>query len=378
MILYTLPLQVGKLLNKLRDIINKTNLRGNIMGMFSFLDKPFRTGATQAAKQAKELGQETLAEQGVLKTDIGGLYQPTMDMGRNAMSDIASFYGVSGEYGGGYTPEQQSNIDKLAGLKSAQGGYQSQSGKGGIVGGLMSKALSGIEQGKAQEIADLEAVVSGYTPAESTKYGGQGQGAIINQAMSSPFYDQMINQGEQAVARNAQATGGFRSGSTQENLAGNSQNVLMSLVNQVLQGKQGIANAGLGATDAYGAAIQNIQAGQGATRGQIANVDIAKAAGKQNLLGGLIQGGATVGAGLAMAPVAPPAVAASDERLKTNIVKVDEKHDLSWYTWDWNKLAESVGLHGSSEGHIAQEVQKVRPDLVVEKNGYLAVNYGGF
>ena len=299
MILYTLLFQVGKLPNNLRDIINKTNLRGNIMGMFSFLDKPFRTGATQAAKQAKIMGQETLDEQGALRTEIGGIYQPTMDTGSEAFKGIADYYAGN-------------------------------------------------------------------------------QQPIINQAMASPFMSQLVDTGEQAISRNAQATGGFRSGSTQENLAGNSQNVLMSLVNQVLQGKQGIANAGVGATDAYSTAMQNIQAGQGATRGNIANIDIAKAAGRQNLLGGLVQGAATVGAGLAMAPVAPAAALASDERLKTNIVKVDEKHDLPWYTWDWNKLAESVGLHGSSEGHIAQEVQKVRPDLVVEKNGYLAVKYGGF
>lgn len=269
------------------------------MGMFSFLDKPFRTGATKAARQAKEMGQVTLDEQGALKTEIGGLYQPRMDAGSEA------FQGLSDYYAGNQQP-------------------------------------------------------------------------ILNQAMSSPFMSQLIDTGEQAIARNAQATGGFRSGSTQENLAGNSQNVLMSLVNQVLQGKQSIANAGFGATDAYSTAAQNIQAGQGATRGQIANVDIAKAAGKQNMIGGLIQGAASVGAAMAGAPAGAPPPSASDKRLKTNIVKVDEKHDLPWYTWDWNDLAKSVGLYGSSEGHIAQEVQKVRPDLVVERRGYLAVNYGGF
>ena len=262
------------------------------MGLFSFadkvtraLEKPFRTGATQAARQAKEMGQVTLDEQGALKTEIGGLYQPTMDAGSEA------FQGLSDYYAGNQQP-------------------------------------------------------------------------ILDQAMSSPFMSQLVDTGEQAIARNAQATGDFRSGSTLENLAGNSQNVLMSLVNQVLQGKQSIANAGSGATDAYGNAMQNIQAGQGDTRGQIANVDIAKAAGKQNLLGGIVQGVA--------------GVAASDKRLKTNIVKVDDKHDLPWYTWEWNDRAKSVGLYGSSEGHIAQEVQKVRPELVAERNGYLAVNYGGF
>jgi len=205
-------------------------------------------------------------------------------------------------------------------------------------------------------------------------YAGDQQ-PILNQAMDSPFMSQLVNQGEQAIARNAQATGGFRSGSTQENLAGNSQNVLMSLVNQVLQGKQGIANAGIGATGAYSDALQNIQAGVGSTRGQIANVDIANAAQKSNQAAGMtglygsVLGGAASGGTTALM---------SDARLKKNVVKVDEKHDLPWYTWDWNSKAEELGLTGSDEGHIAQEVQVARPELVVERNGYLAINYGGF
>ena len=196
-------------------------------------------------------------------------------------------------------------------------------------------------------------------------YGGNQQ-AIIDQAKASPFMSQLVSQGEDAIARNAQATGGFRSGTTQQNLAQNSQNVLMNLVNQQLQGQQGIANAGFGAQDAYSTAMQNIIAGQGATRGQIANVDIAKAAADQEMLTGLITGGTNA------------LIAASDKVLKKNIVQAGEKNGLPWYTWDWNELAKDIGLTGSEEGHIAQEVQKVRPDLVVTQNGYLAVNYGGF
>ncbi len=116
-------------------------------------------------------------------------------------------------------------------------------------------------------------------------YQGNQQ-PVINQAMQSPFMSQLVSQGENAIARNAQMTGGFRSGGTQENLAQNSQNVLMDLVNQALQGKQGIANAGMGATDAYSTGMQNIIAGQGATRGQIANVDIGNAAAAQQRAAG--------------------------------------------------------------------------------------------
>lgn len=117
-------------------------------------------------------------------------------------------------------------------------------------------------------------------------YGGNQQ-PMIDQTMASPFYQSNIDVGEQAIARNKQATGGFRSGTMQENLAQNSQNVLQGMVQQNLQGQQNIYNAGAGAQDAYAVAMQNILAGQGATRGEIANIGINQAASKQNMYTGL-------------------------------------------------------------------------------------------
>jgi len=190
---------------------------GAIQDLGKSIEQPFRTGATQAGKDAKIAGEVTLGEQQTLGQEIGSIYQPAMDAGQQAFGGLADYY-------------------------------------------------SGNQQ------------------------------PIINQAMNSPFMSQLVSQGEGAIARNAQATGGFRSGTTQENLAQNSQNVLMNLVNQQLQGQQGIANAGFGAQDAYSTAMQNIIAGQGATRGQIANVDIAKAASKQDMMMGLV-GAASSGAG---------------------------------------------------------------------------------
>ena len=265
------------------------------MGMFSFIEKGLglRTGATRAAKNAKAAGQATLQQQEDLQEELGGIYQPTMDVGQKAFTGLADFYGGN-------------------------------------------------------------------------------QQPIIDQAMSSPFMGQLVQTGEDAIARNAQATGGFRSGTTQENLAQNSQGVLMGLVDQILQGQQGVANAGFGATDAYSTAMQNIISGQGATRGQIANVDINRAGQKGNILGG-IGSGLVGGIGSALG-----GIFSSDEKLKENIIKIGEKNGLNWYSWEWNELAKSIGLSGKDEGHIAQEVQEVRPDLVTTKNGYLAVNYGGF
>lgn len=87
----------------------------------------------------------------------------------------------------------------------------------------------------------------------------------------------------------------------------------------------------------------------------------------ENLLGGLIGAGGQLGAAAIMAPAAPAAIAASDIRLKENIVKIGKTpkgHNL--YTWDWKKP-----LTGSGIGVIAQEV----PEASVDMGGILFVDY---
>ena len=68
----------------------------------------------------------------------------------------------------------------------------------------------------------------------------------------------------------------------------------------------------------------------------------------------------------------------SDIRLKTNIVKQKTfSNGLGWYTWDWNDKATELGYDKQpNEGFIAQEVQKLYPDTIVEKsNGTLAIMF---
>ena len=67
----------------------------------------------------------------------------------------------------------------------------------------------------------------------------------------------------------------------------------------------------------------------------------------------------------------------SDERLKNNIIKINNSTDvinnISGYSYDWN---EKSGKEGSTVGVIAQEVKELIPSAVRENsNGYLAVDY---
>ena len=67
-----------------------------------------------------------------------------------------------------------------------------------------------------------------------------------------------------------------------------------------------------------------------------------------------------IGTGLALS---------SDAALKEDITP------LKPVTWKWNAVAGQFGLNGDSHGLIAQDVQKVWPDAVHVKNGYLTVDY---
>lgn len=66
-------------------------------------------------------------------------------------------------------------------------------------------------------------------------------------------------------------------------------------------------------------------------------------------------------------------IAASDRRLKDNIVQIGVYRDTPIYCFTWNTRAEKLGLHGASIGVMADEVD---PRYVTERDGYLAVDYG--
>jgi hypothetical protein len=68
----------------------------------------------------------------------------------------------------------------------------------------------------------------------------------------------------------------------------------------------------------------------------------------------------------------------SDAFLKDNIKRIGSLGDFGWYTWDWNDEAKRIGADSQPNyGVIAQEVQKVKPELVSVAQGYLTVDYRG-
>lgn len=69
-----------------------------------------------------------------------------------------------------------------------------------------------------------------------------------------------------------------------------------------------------------------------------------------------------------------------DKRLQKNLQKIGKKGPLNLYVWEWNEGAKSINAYlNDPVGFIAQEVQEVYPEFVVDDNpdGYLRINYQG-
>lgn len=197
--------------------------------------------------------------------------------------------------------------------------------------------------------------------------GGQGsQQELIDQAKQSPLYQAIMGTkraGEDSVLRNAAATGGLRSGNVQRALYDyNTQlenKALLDSYNQQLQGLTGLANLPSNANNIANA-MGDI--GQTLSQGQVARAQIQQQGSQQNMqnLMGLASGAAML---------------FSDCRLKGDIKFLGKVGPFNWYSWDWNKLANLLGLKGFCQGVIADEVIKTNPEAVSYKNGYMIVNY---
>jgi len=221
--------------------------------------------------------------------------------------------------------------------------------------------------------------------------GGTGnQQDLIDRATQSPLYQSIMGgreAGEESILRNASMTGGFRGGGSQENLYSfNTQlqnQALLQSYNQQLQGLQGMAGlpnntsaiagmtAGIGQTLGQGqvAAAQAQQTGQQQGFGNLMGLGgMAAEGGAFDGLGGLLKSGASSAMGWLGSLF-------SDRRLKKNIEKIGEVNGHNWYMWDWNIVANKMGLDGKSEGVLADELVKTNPECIGIRHGFMIVDY---
>jgi hypothetical protein len=202
--------------------------------------------------------------------------------------------------------------------------------------------------------------------------GGTGsQEETIQQVINSPLYQAIVGNrsvGEEAINRNAGATGGLRSGNANYNLADYNvrleNEALLQGWNQQISGLTGLAGLPSNANN-----ISSLISGIDATRGQgiiaAAQANQAGSANNMNNIMGIANLGIQAyGSGMF-----------SDRRLKKNIQRIGEVNGFPFYSFEWNEQANAIGLYGKTVGSMADEVFARVPDAVSFKDGFLFVHY---
>ena len=209
-------------------------------------------------------------------------------------------------------------------------------------------------------------------------YGLEGFDAVdlTQRAKESPLFQaQMGNIGDMTQTAidtslsTASATGGLRGGNLQGSFGDIAERQKLAENEALAQSYQSELGGlgGLAGLQTNEAAIAQSMGNVGAIRGQgiiggAQGRNQANQAAMSNLFG-------LGGAG---------AMAFSDRRLKKNVVSVGSENGFNLYTWDWNDDANKIGLFGSDTGHMADEVEAKRPELVSTEavTGYKQINYG--
>ena len=262
--------------------------------------------------------------------------------------------------------------------------------------GLRDRAISqGAFGGSRGRIAQEElARQTGRGAAEAVgALRSQGFGRAQDAAMRS-FEAQQGRQAGLASLQSGlagqQAALGGQQAALGQGIAGlgqQGQGMLGSQINLLNQlGAQGQATQQAALSRQFGAAqqlaqepLQRLQTGQALLAGSPMG-GISGGTGTSAYQRGVYQQptalGQAVGAAGTIATIAG-AMSGSDIDLKENITKIGElEPGIGWYTWDWNDKGKAIGVESEpNEGVLAQEVLEVKPDAVVVKDGYYAVDY---
>ena len=250
----------------------------------------------------------------------------------------------------------QQQFQNQQGIAAAQNAAQAQQfGQRAQAGEFGNTAqLQAFNAALQNQQAQNAAIAANFAQAQAAnQMGNQAIGQNFGQGQAA------TQMGNQALAQNwNQMLQGAQFGNQAVNQLYNQQ---LGLYNQPLATATNLMQASAFQNPNFSTGFQSPNYGQAGTQMQN-DVNAANAQRNQNI-GGMMQfGGNLINAGAQ--------IAASDRRLKTNIVKIgDDPRGFGIYEYD---------IFGRRErGVMAQEVEKIIPDAVMEHpSGYKMVNYG--
>lgn len=282
-----------------------------------------------------------------------------------------------------------SGVTDFIGLTDSKAGERAAAASGqaaALQAQYQQDALEYLKQQEALPSAIREAAlpqlagalgVPGYTGPDISV----DQAQLVRQAQESPLYSALVGgqaAGEEAILRQAGATGGLRSGNVQAALADYSTQLQNQALLQSYDEQRGLREAeiqrqlgglsGLAGLSSYAPQIAQGTAGIGQTLGQgITAGAQARATGSQQNISNLL--------GLGQLAIGG-AMAFSDIRLKDNVTYQGVENGYPVYTWYWNEEAyEKHGLKGKGFGVIADDVESINPEAVVIDGEFKKVRY---
>lgn len=279
------------------------SLGGSVVGSMMQSDATSSAAATQAGaaqagideqrRQFNEI-QKLLSPYVQAGTGAIGGFQPFQAAGRSAFDEQMALLGLAPETvappsfggGGGALGQMMPTARSEAELRNALIGQFTTPASSRTIGGREGEytvdvpasvneagLAAAIQAAQAQDQAAQNAFQAQATP--STRYvGGEAgqaaQDAAIKRIEASPFFQNQIRQGEEALLQRASATGGLRGGNIQAALAQFRPQMLQQAIEKQYEKLGGIAGTGLGATEALyrgGQASATNQASQAGSLG---------------------------------------------------------------------------------------------------------------
>ena len=185
---------------------------------------------------------------------------------------------------------------------------------------------------------------------------------------NNPLFQMSLDNANTVTQKSAAASGRLTSGDTLERLTNNSLLAAAPLISDQKNSIQNLLNQGLQTATNQ----SNVAIGQGTNvANTTTDIGAALAAGRVGAGNANSQGGQNI-----LKLGTQIAGAFSDPLLKENVELIGNKNGFNIYKWDWNETAnKELGLNGSSEGVMADQVKNIMPEAVQYKDGFMHVDY---
>lgn len=178
----------------------------------------------------------------------------------------------------------------------------------------------------------------------------------IGDILSSGQFGALRQQRQRAATQQFAQTGLRRAGAAGARAADIDTDLALQIESELNRRRQSILSGGQTGIGGASGALQGI--GSSLAGGQLGAAQ-SQAQGTQNMMA---IGGALM-------------AAFSDRRLKKNARKIGKIGKADVFAWDWNDLANEIGLDGDSVGLMADQIKKLHPECVITVGGFDMIDY---